>query len=86
MWKRRDGGYFIVAGEMIKMAIDFNEQSDRRGRPSVPGVESTCRPATAASPAGSSAAIAASRSSGPTGVPPPCPAAGRSAANLVRRT
>jgi hypothetical protein len=30
MWERRDGGYFIVADEMVKMAIDFNEQSDRR--------------------------------------------------------
>jgi hypothetical protein len=30
MWERRDGGYFIVADEMVKMAIDFNEQSDRQ--------------------------------------------------------
>jgi hypothetical protein len=32
MWDRRDGGYFIVADEMVKMAkmaIDFNERSDR---------------------------------------------------------
>jgi hypothetical protein len=30
MWERRAGGYFIVADEMVKMAIDFNEQSDRQ--------------------------------------------------------
>lgn len=30
MWERRDGGYFIVADEMVKMAIDFNERSDRQ--------------------------------------------------------
>ena len=30
MWERRDGGYFIVADEMLKVAIDFNEQTDRR--------------------------------------------------------
>jgi hypothetical protein len=30
MWERRDGGFYIVADEMVKMAIDFNEQSDRR--------------------------------------------------------
>jgi hypothetical protein len=29
MWQRRDGGYFIVADEMVEMAIDFNERSDR---------------------------------------------------------
>jgi hypothetical protein len=30
MWERRDGGYFIVADEMVKMAIDFNEETDRK--------------------------------------------------------
>ncbi|MBB5155905.1 hypothetical protein [Saccharopolyspora phatthalungensis] len=30
MWERRDGGYFIVADEMVKMAINFNEQSNRK--------------------------------------------------------
>ena len=27
MWERRDGGYFIVADEMVKMTIDFKERS-----------------------------------------------------------
>jgi hypothetical protein len=31
MWERRHGGYFIVADEMVKLAINFDEQSDRRG-------------------------------------------------------
>ncbi len=30
MWERRDGGYFIVADEMVKMALDIQEQRDRR--------------------------------------------------------
>jgi hypothetical protein len=30
MWERRDGGYLIVADEMVKMAIDFSERSDRQ--------------------------------------------------------
>ncbi len=30
MWERRDGGYFVVADEMVKTAINFNEQCDRR--------------------------------------------------------
>lgn len=30
MWERRDGGYFIVADEMVEMAINFNEETDRR--------------------------------------------------------
>ena len=30
MWERRDGGYFIVADEMVKAAIDFNERTDRQ--------------------------------------------------------
>jgi hypothetical protein len=30
MWERRDGGYFIAADEMVKMAIDFNERTDRQ--------------------------------------------------------
>ena len=30
MWERRDGGYFIVANEMVKMAIDFHERADRQ--------------------------------------------------------
>lgn len=30
MWERRDGGYFIVADEMVKMAINANEQRDRQ--------------------------------------------------------
>jgi hypothetical protein len=29
MWQRRDGGYLIVADEMLKVAIDFNEKTDR---------------------------------------------------------
>jgi len=29
MWERRDGGYLIVADEMLKVAIDFNEKTDR---------------------------------------------------------
>lgn len=29
MWERRDGGYLIVADEMVKMAIDINERRDR---------------------------------------------------------
>ncbi|HEY3716483.1 MAG TPA: hypothetical protein VGL39_18295 [Jatrophihabitantaceae bacterium] len=30
MWERREGGYFIVADEMVKMAIDFNEEMERK--------------------------------------------------------
>jgi hypothetical protein len=26
MWERRDGGYLVVADEMLKIAIDFNEK------------------------------------------------------------
>jgi hypothetical protein len=29
MWERRDGGYLIVADEMLKVAIDFDERTDR---------------------------------------------------------
>lgn len=29
MWERRDGGYFIVDDEMVKMAINYHEESDR---------------------------------------------------------
>jgi hypothetical protein len=29
MWERRDGGYFIVHDQMLKMGIDFNEKTDR---------------------------------------------------------
>jgi hypothetical protein len=29
MWERRDGGYLITADEMLKVAIDFNEKTDR---------------------------------------------------------
>ena len=29
MWERRDGGYLVVADEMLKIAIDFNEKTDR---------------------------------------------------------
>jgi hypothetical protein len=29
VWERRESGYFIVADEMLKMAIDFNEKMDR---------------------------------------------------------
>ena len=27
MWERRDGGYLIVADEMVKVAIDFHERT-----------------------------------------------------------
>ncbi len=30
MWERRDGGYLIVADEMVKVAIDFHERTDRQ--------------------------------------------------------
>ncbi len=30
MWERRDGGYLIVADEMLKVAISFNERTDRQ--------------------------------------------------------
>jgi hypothetical protein len=30
MWERRDDGYFIVADEAVKVAIDFNERTDRQ--------------------------------------------------------
>jgi hypothetical protein len=30
MWERRDGGYLIVADEMLKVAMDFNERTDRQ--------------------------------------------------------
>jgi hypothetical protein len=29
MWERRDGGYLVVADEMLKIAIDFNQKTDR---------------------------------------------------------
>jgi hypothetical protein len=29
MWERRDGGYLIVADEMVKIAVDFHERTDR---------------------------------------------------------
>ena len=29
MWERRDGGYLVVADDMLKVAIDFNEKTDR---------------------------------------------------------
>lgn len=30
MWERRDGGYLIVADEMLKVAIDFHERTGRQ--------------------------------------------------------
>lgn len=30
MWERRDGGYLIVADDMVKVAIDFHERTDRQ--------------------------------------------------------
>lgn len=30
VWERRDGGYFIVADEMVKVAINFNEEMARK--------------------------------------------------------
>jgi hypothetical protein len=30
MWERRPGGYRIVADEMVKVAIDFHERTDRQ--------------------------------------------------------
>lgn len=30
IWARRDDGYLIVADEMVKMAIDFHERTDRQ--------------------------------------------------------
>jgi hypothetical protein len=30
MWERRDGGYLIVADDMVKAAIEFNERTDRQ--------------------------------------------------------
>lgn len=29
VWERRPGGYIVVADEMVKMTIDFNEKMDR---------------------------------------------------------
>jgi len=29
MWERGEGGYLIVADDMLKIAIDFNEKTDR---------------------------------------------------------
>lgn len=29
IWARRDDGYFIVADDMVRWAIDFNERKDR---------------------------------------------------------
>ena len=29
-WERRDGGYLIVADEMLKVAIDYNERTDHQ--------------------------------------------------------
>jgi hypothetical protein len=29
IWERREGGYFVVADEMVKMALGFNEKMDR---------------------------------------------------------
>ena len=50
MWERRNGGYLIVADEMVEVAIDSTSEPTAR-RPSAPGAESTFRPASAASPA-----------------------------------
>ena len=43
IWSRRPGGYFVVADDMVKMAIDYNERTDqaeaecaRRGRHTPP--------------------------------------------------
>ena len=30
MWERRDGGYLIVADDMVKVAINFHERTDRQ--------------------------------------------------------
>ena len=30
MWERRDGGYLIVADDMVKAAINFHERTDRQ--------------------------------------------------------
>jgi hypothetical protein len=30
MWERRDDGYFIAADEMVKVAINYSEETDRR--------------------------------------------------------
>jgi hypothetical protein len=29
IWERRPGGYFVVADEMVKMVLDYNEEMDR---------------------------------------------------------
>lgn len=29
MWSRREGGYFIVADEMVSQMIDYNDEADR---------------------------------------------------------
>ncbi|MCW2555401.1 MAG: hypothetical protein JWR78_5182 [Mycobacterium sp.] len=29
LWERRDGGYFVLADDMVKMLIDQNEEMDR---------------------------------------------------------
>lgn len=42
MWERRDGGYFIVADQIVKIAIDANEHSDRlRGECAARGAHRT---------------------------------------------
>ena len=30
MWERRDGGYLIVADDMVNAVIEFNERTDRQ--------------------------------------------------------
>jgi len=30
VWERRDGGYLIVADEMVKVAVDFHERTGRQ--------------------------------------------------------
>jgi hypothetical protein len=50
MWERRDGGYLIVADEMVKVAIDFHERTDRQAAEYARHGEHL-PPETAASPA-----------------------------------
>jgi hypothetical protein len=84
MWERRDGGYFIVADEMVTMAIDFNEQSDRqqgecaqRGEP-LPSEEGRKTGRVSAS-------TAPFRSNGLTAAQSRCPTAVHSARTLAKR-
>jgi hypothetical protein len=44
VWERRDGGYLIVADEMVKVAIDFHERTNPPG--------GRVRPARGAPPVG----------------------------------